>query len=107
MPEIVTTLSAIKLGADAMAVGNILGSNAFNITILLPADLAYTAGTGNLLSDASPTHVVTAFCVVIVTAVSTAGLLYQPDRTRGLEPDAKSVIALIAFSFLLVYMMAG
>ena len=40
-PEMAATVSAVRLGALDLAVGNIFGSNAFNMTILLIVDLVY------------------------------------------------------------------
>ena len=44
LPEITTTYAAIRLGSYAMAVGNILGTNALEFALFLPADLIYGAG---------------------------------------------------------------
>ena len=43
-PEMAATVSAVRLGALDLAVGNIFGSNAFNMTILLLMDLVYARG---------------------------------------------------------------
>lgn len=100
LPEIVTTVTAVRMGATSLAVGNIFGSNAFNMVTLLPAELVYR---GNLLADASTAHALTGMCVVIVTSVATAGLLYRPDRLRGLEPDAKAIVGLVFLSFCFLF----
>lgn len=101
MPELVTTWAAVRSGAFDLAVGNIFGSNTFNMVILLPADGFFQ---GSLLAAASPTHAVTATCVILVTAVATLGLLYRPERRYWLiEPDAALVIVLVIASLGLVY----
>ncbi len=41
LPELITGISAIKLKAYNMVVGNLLGSNMFNISILFVCDLVY------------------------------------------------------------------
>jgi cation:H+ antiporter len=101
MPEMVTTLAAVRSGAFDLAVGNILGSNTFNMLILLPADLFYD---GSLLTSASATHAVTAVCVILATSFVTLGLLYRPEhRYWFIEPDAALVITVILAAFGLVY----
>jgi cation:H+ antiporter len=101
LPELVTTLAAVRVGAYDLAVGNIFGSNTFNMIILLPVDSFYQ---GSLLAAASPTHAVTAACVILVTAVAVAGLLYRPEKRYWLiEPDALLVIVLVLTSLGLVY----
>jgi cation:H+ antiporter len=101
LPELVTTIAAVRVGAYDMAVGNIFGSNAFNMVILLPVDSFYK---GSLLTAASPTHAVTAACVILVTSVAVAGLLYRPEKRYWfIEPDALLVIVLVLASLGLVY----
>lgn len=57
LPELVATIAAVRLGAFDLAVGNIFGSNAFNMAMLLPVDIA---SDGPLLSKVSMTHATTA-----------------------------------------------
>lgn len=52
LPELVATLVPICLGAADLAIGNLFGSNAFNM-LLLPLDLAFP---GSLLAGVSQTH---------------------------------------------------
>jgi cation:H+ antiporter len=101
MPEAVTAYAAVNMGAFDLAVGNIFGSNAFNMTILLPADGFFD---GSLMAAASPTHAITAVCVIIVTSFTTLGLLYRPERRYWLlEPDALLVITAVLGALGLLY----
>jgi cation:H+ antiporter len=101
MPELVTTFAAVRAGAFDLAAGNIFGSNAFNMIILLPADGFFD---GSLLAAASSTHEVTGVCVILATSLATLGLLYRPERRYWLiEPDAASVIVVVLASLGLVY----
>jgi cation:H+ antiporter len=102
-PEAVTAYAAVRMGAFDLAVGNILGSNAFNITITLPADAFFE---GSLLAAASPTHAVTATCVILVTTITVMGLLYRPERRYWfVEPNAAFVVAGVLVSLGLVFYM--
>ena len=101
LPEIVSTYSALRIGAFDMAVGNIFGSNSINIFILSIVDVATP---GSILATASLTHLVTATAVIIVTAVATVGLLYHAEkRILLIEPDALLMILLILGALYLVY----
>jgi cation:H+ antiporter len=101
LPEAVTTLAAIRLGRTDMAVGNIFGSNAFNMAILAVADCATP---GALLSEISKSHAVTAAAVIFVTAAATLSLLYRAEKRWWIiEPDAALVILLVLGSLYLVY----
>ena len=47
LPELVASLAALRLGAPDLALGNIFGSNVFNMVLLVPLDLLHR---GSLLS---------------------------------------------------------
>ena len=54
-PELVVSISAARIGAFDMFIGNIAGSNLFNIAIIFIVDIFYLKGI--ILSDASPINV--------------------------------------------------
>jgi cation:H+ antiporter len=103
LPEIVTTFAAVRMRALDMAIGNILGSNCFNMVLLLPLDVAFD---GSLLAAASPSHAYTAVCVILVTTVVILSQLYPVERKKPfLEPDALLAITLIIASFTGLYLI--
>ena len=59
VPEIAVTIGALRIGAIDMAIGNLLGSNLFDILILAIDDILYLPGP--ILSYVSPSHAVTTF----------------------------------------------
>lgn len=100
LPEAVTTLTAIRIGALNMAVANIFGSNAFNLVILGFVDLATPVSIYSLASSA---HLVTAVAVIVVSTVALLGLLYRAEKRYWLiEPDAMLVVLLVIGSLVLV-----
>lgn len=76
LPEMVVTIAALRIGAVDMAIGNLFGSNLFNILVLAVDDIAYVQGP--LLSDTSPAHAMTALSALMMTGVAIGGLLYRP-----------------------------
>lgn len=76
LPETVTTLSALRLGAVDLAIGNLLGSSLFNVLILAVDDLLYLDGP--LLAHASPTHAFSTFAAAAMSAVAIAGWVVRP-----------------------------
>lgn len=80
-PEIAATVAAIRLGAFDLAVGNVFGSNAFNMCVLLAMDLAYTRGP--VLAYASQQHVVTAQLAVLAVALGMLGILARRGQRLG------------------------
>jgi len=83
MPELVVTMTALRLGSADLAIGNLLGSNLFAILVLALDDLVY--GTKPLFGAVSPMHAVTAFAGSIMSGILIVGLLYRPgNRFFGL-----------------------
>ncbi len=77
LPEIAVTLGALRLGALDMAIGNLLGSNLFNILILAVDDAFYVRGP--LLADAASVHVGTAVTAMVMTGLVIIGLVMRPQ----------------------------
>jgi cation:H+ antiporter len=101
LPELVATVVSVRMGAFDLALGNIFGSNAFNMILMVPLDIAFP---GSLMAHVSQTHVLTAFATIVVTSLAVLGQLYQVEkRTRFLEPDALAVIVVIFGSLALIY----
>lgn len=99
LPELVVTVSALRLGAVDMAIGNLLGSNLFDILIIAADDIAF--GKGPLLAAVSPAHAITAFAAVIMSGIFIVALLYRPEsRLRG-------TIGWVSVSLLMVYLLSS
>jgi len=78
MPELVVTIAALRLGAIDMAVADILGSNMFNIAIILPVDLFFSRGS--ILSSVSSVHLITAVVVIVMSLLVIVGLRFRQKR---------------------------
>ena len=77
-PEIAAAIAAVRLGAVDLAVGNIFGSNAFNMTVLLFMDIAYRGKP--LLAAVERDHVVSAFSAVLALAFGVMAILARTHR---------------------------
>jgi cation:H+ antiporter len=76
LPELVVTLSALRLGAVDMAIANLLGSNLFNVLILAIDDVFYARGP--ILAAVSPVHAVSAMSAILMSGVVIIALLTKP-----------------------------
>lgn len=94
-PELVVTISALRLGAVDMTIGNLLGSNLFDILILAIDDIAYVDGP--LLSVVSPAHAITAFAATIMSGIFIIAMLFKPETRLG------GLIGWVSLSLLMVY----
>jgi cation:H+ antiporter len=94
LPELTASLAAVRIGAHDLAVGNLFGSNAANMSVLLLADAAYTKGP--ILAAVSPSQVVVGTSAILLMALAMAAIVGGTEtRLRRVEPDA--VILLVAY----------
>jgi len=101
LPELVSSFAAVRIGAHDLAIGNVFGSNAFNMILLAPLDLVHP---GSILAGVSASHAITCVAAVLATQVAVMGQLYQAERrTRLIEPDAWLVILIVLGALALVY----
>lgn len=78
LPELVVSISATRSGAIDLAVGNIFGSNVFNLLILAVADIFFLQGP--LFAFVAPRHVFSLVSIIAMTAVSVIGLTYRAEK---------------------------
>jgi cation:H+ antiporter len=95
VPEMVVTFAALRIGALNMAVGNLLGSNLFNILILAIDDIIYVQGP--LLSHVSPSHGVSAFTAIMMTGAAIVGLLYRREHRVFKAVAWPSIFLILAY----------
>ena len=91
LPELVTAIAAVRLGAFDLAVGNLFGSNAFNMAAFFFADAAYRGG--GLLGNISSTHALTALWSILMMNIGLMGIIYRAEKRFLLvEPDSLLMI---------------
>lgn len=101
LPELVATLAAFRIGAPDLALGNIFGSNAFNMVLFVPLDFMYPQV---LFSSVRSLHAVTALSVIAATGIAIMGQLYRKkERTRFAEPSSETVVVVIVLFLFLLY----
>ncbi len=87
LPELVASLAAVRIGAYDLAVGNLFGSNAFNMFALVLVDVAYVHGP--VLNAAHPSQAVAGVGAILLMALALAALVHGLEtRVVRLEPDA-------------------
>jgi len=102
-PEAAVTISALRIGALDMAIANLLGSNLFNIVVVLSIDdLLHLPGP--ILAAVSPVHAVTAFSAAMMSGAVIIGLVYRPGRPWQRAPGVVS-LALLTVYVINVYVL--
>ncbi len=76
VPELATTWGAVRIGSIDMALGNLLGSNLFDVLILAIDDIAYLPGP--LYADVSLMHAVSALSACAMSGAVIVALAYRP-----------------------------
>jgi len=78
LPEVVTVIAAARIGAHDLAVGNLFGSNVFNMFALGLTDLFYTRG--RFLGRIDPDFAVVGMMALLLTALGLIGNLARLER---------------------------
>ena len=79
LPELVTSLTAIKIKAFDLAVGIVLGANILNMTIPFFSDIFYDGPP--ILSVVSSQHIISALFAIILTSIAIASIVYKPKKS--------------------------
>ncbi|KIL49166.1 sodium:calcium antiporter [Jeotgalibacillus campisalis] len=87
LPEVTTSISAVLIGNPDIAIGNMLGSNLFNLFIIAGFDLYYRQK--KLFQWASNDHIYTAGLGLLLTLLTLVALYIKVDYTiLGIGIDA-------------------
>lgn len=101
LPELVTAIAAVRIGAVNLAVGDIIGGNAFEVLFLAAGDLVYTPGS--LYHEFTADNTFTALLVILMTGVLLLGMLRRERRgIANIGWESAAVLALYAMSVVVV-----
>jgi cation:H+ antiporter len=102
LPEVVVSLAAVRIGALDMGIGNVLGSNLFNLLILGLDDVFYRQGP--LLAEAGTSHGVSIVAIVMMNALFLIGLTYKAMTKRFVVTwDSGAIAAVYVLAVALAY----
>jgi cation:H+ antiporter len=94
----------VRIGAVDLGVGNVLGSNLFNLLILGLDDFFYTQGP--LLAAAAQSHRLTIAAIVGMNAIFLIGLTYRAITKRFIVAwDTASIAGIYVVTIVLTYTM--
>lgn len=104
LPEVVVSMAAVKIGAIDLAIGNLFGSNIFNIFILALDDMLFIKGP--LLSFASPNHIISALSAIMMAIIAIIGLTYRAEKKKlFLAWDSIAILLVYVINLMLLYML--
>jgi cation:H+ antiporter len=79
LPEFSSAVGAVRLDRPQLAIGDILGANLFNLSMLLLVDVLYRDGP--VMSEAGPFEIVAALLGTVLAGVFLIGLVERRDKT--------------------------
>lgn len=94
LPELTTSITAVRMGAYTLAISNIFGSNLIMLVLVFPADILFRAGP--VLRTSEPMVLASLGFAIIVTAIFLTGLLIRRKPKIG-KVGLDSVLVLISF----------
>ncbi|MEX2530598.1 MAG: sodium:calcium antiporter [Gemmatimonadota bacterium] len=94
LPELVTSVAAVRRGAVTLAVGGILGGNAFDVLFVSFADVAYRPGS--IYHAVSLDGVFLVALTLLLTSILLLGLLRR-ERTGVLGIGFESALVLVFY----------
>ncbi len=102
LPELAVSIAAARMGKTDLAVGNLLGSNIFNVFILFLDDVFYTKG--HLLKDASDINMLSVFFVLLMSATVIIGFIFpQKVKRIFMSWDTMIILGLYITNIILLY----
>jgi cation:H+ antiporter len=102
LPEISSTIAAVRLKQYEMAYGDAFGTNLFSIMLLYVVDLVYSGGP--ILREVGQFSLIAILLGIAVTSICVSGLIARPKkRILRMGVDSALVIGISAVGLLLLY----
>jgi cation:H+ antiporter len=96
LPEMVTSISAIGIGSEELIVGNVLGSNLFNLCIF--GGLVLFTSKGFRASKVGSSHVITLLCIMGAYITMGAVLFGNIGAIPNVSVNAASFVLVVLYA---------
>ncbi|AKJ63355.1 sodium:calcium antiporter [Kiritimatiella glycovorans] len=104
LPELITSVAAVRRGALTLAVGNIIGGNSFDMLFLAGADMAFRPGA--IYAAMTSRHALLISVTILMTGVLLLGLLRREKRGIG-NIGFESVLVLVIYVAAMIMLATG
>ena len=102
LPELVTAIAAVRIGAVNLAVGDVIGGNSFEVLFLAAADFFYRPGS--IYHQFDMDNVFIAVLAILMTGVLLLGMLRrQRHGIAGIGFESALVLLLYVGSVVLLF----
>ena len=111
LPELMVSIGAVKLGQVDMAVGNVLGSNMFNMLIIGVSDLFYHSGSilsrptvqGKAAMSGLGSHLLIALAGIIMLNIVNAKLSFLHKSGKRISNTSWALLGIFIFSYIVLF----
>jgi cation:H+ antiporter len=102
LPELATSVAAVRMGALDLAVGNLYGSNAINMSLLVWLDALYVDAP--LLETVDVSNAAAGLIAILLMMFGLMTMVLRAERRRfPVDPTAALILAGYALGALLVW----
>jgi cation:H+ antiporter len=106
LPEMVVSYASVRAGAYDLAVGNLFGSNCFNMAAILPLDIVF--GRGSILAAVPPELAIGGLFAVLLMSLAVLDVLNKSERRFWIiEPGPAFMVLVYLTGLYLTYSMQG
>jgi len=103
LPELVTSVAAVRRGALTLAVSDIVGGNFFDVLFVAAADLAYMGGSLYHAEGVGNREIFLTSLTVLLNVVLLVGLIYRQRKGPGnIGFESASMLVLYLAGFLIL-----
>lgn len=111
LPEIATSVAAVRLGNLDLALGNIFGSNMFNIFVIPAMKVVSLAGGNPIMLTEAGSHgsqnMIAGLLAILLTAITVGGLAYQSNRKMLRRFGFDSILILVTYAGGMLLLLMG
>jgi len=105
-PELIVSISALRVGSIDMAIGNILGSNLFDIMIVPLCDLFWVGKS--LFAFMRPVHLIPISLGIIMTSIVIVGIIYRSKKSiLRMGWDVIAMLVVFVIGYVVLWMVGG
>jgi len=102
LPELTVSITAVRIGAYDLMVGNIIGSNMFNVFVAAISDVAYSKEAFHIPENISPGLLYIGGCVVTMTLISLVAVR-QKRKAKSFAWESIAVLILYTTGLFAMY----
>ena len=102
LPELATSIAAVRMRTPDLAISNLLGSNLFNTGFVLFIDDGVYFN-GSIWNDISNAHFVSAMVAIFMTLIVLVTVFMRPKRKMLKVVGIESVLLVICYIFVSIY----